>query len=314
MPGAIRRPRSMAFLVAGLLLLVGVTQQAVSGAALDTSSAICRRMDLYAEELPKTPQGKIRLGFGRTSTSATYPGPLIEMTEGECLKIKLTNDVTEVTLQKLKDQFGGQSDLPLAVSLHPHGVKYRRASDGTMSSDSYVLSGQTRVFTWIAAEHTAGYWWYHDHMVGTESGTGGIASGLTGGLVVRRPDDLRPDVPTFVVAMGDNFSIDYETYPDTPNFVAKEGQRVEFLVYAWGNETHAFHLHGHSWADNRTGIFGEDSETPAVDNKTLGPASSFGFQVFAGQNVGPNDWMYHCHVQFHSDLGMMGFLTVNPAG
>ena len=50
-----------------------------------------------------------------------------------------------------------------------------------------------------------------------------------------------------------------------------------------------------------------------TDNKTLAPGSSFGFQVIAGLNVGPNRWMYHCHVQFHSDLGMMGYLVVKPA-
>jgi FtsP/CotA-like multicopper oxidase with cupredoxin domain len=182
-----------------------------------------------------------------------------------------------------------------------------------MSSDSFVLPGRTRTFTWRATENTAGYWWYHDHVVGTEHGTGGIASGLTGGLIIRRPADPHPDVPTFVVGMGDGFTINYETYPDSPNFVARQGQRVEFLVYGWGNETHAFHLHGHSWADNRTGLFQQGSDTPAIDNKVVGPGTTFGFQVIAGRDVGPNDWMYHCHVQFHSDLGMMGFLTVKPA-
>jgi FtsP/CotA-like multicopper oxidase with cupredoxin domain len=314
MVASLRRPRSLALLLVGSLVLAGTIQQLVSRAALGASVATCRRMDLYAEELPKSPQGAIRLGFGETPATATYPGPLIELTEGQCLKIRLTNHVSEATLQKLKDQFGGQTDLPLAVSIHPHGVKYRRDSDGTMSSESFVLPGQTRTFTWSAAPLTAGYWWYHDHMVGTESGSGGMASGLTGGLVIRRAGDSRPDVPTFVVAMGDNFTLDYQTYPDTPNFTATEGQRVEFLVYAWGNETHAFHLHGHSWADNRTGLFQASSDTPAIDNKTIAPASSFGFQVIAGQDVGTNDWMYHCHVQFHSDNGMMGFLTVNPAG
>src|SRR5207249_11070555 len=122
------------------------------------------------------------------------------------------------------------------------------------------------------------------------------------GLVIREPNDLKPDRPTFVVAMGDDSTINLKHYPHTPEFTAREGERIEFLVFAWGNETHAFHLHGHTWADDRTGI--PDPNNPStrlIDNVTLGPGSSFGFQVIAGQDVGPNRWMYHCHVQFHSD-------------
>jgi manganese oxidase len=270
-------------------------------------------MTLYAEELASTPTGEVRLGYGLTPASAGIPGPTIELTEGECVEVTLVNDISSETLESLKTEFGGEEDLPLAASIHPHGVKYRRGSDGTVSSNSFVLPGESRVFKWLAAPHTAGYWWYHDHVVGTEHGTGGIASGLFGWLIVRRPGDPKPDVPAFVVGMGDGFTINLQTYPDTPTFVATQGERVEFLVIAWGNEAHAFHLHGHSWAANRTGIFGDDLEIPTIDNVTMAPGSTFGFQVVAGKVSGPNLWMYHCHFQFHSDLGMMGFLEVQPA-
>jgi manganese oxidase len=52
-----------------------------------------------------------------------------------------------------------------------------------------------------------------------------------------------------------------------------------------------------------------------VDNVDLNPGSSLGFQVIAGDGVGPGAWMYHCHVQFHSDQGMAGiFLVRNEDG
>ncbi|MBR7678350.1 multicopper oxidase domain-containing protein, partial [Streptomyces daliensis] len=47
-----------------------------------------------------------------------------------------------------------------------------------------------------------------------------------------------------------------------------------------------------------------------IDNKITGPADSFGFQVLAGEHVGPGKWMYHCHVQSHSDMGMAGLFIV----
>lgn len=50
-----------------------------------------------------------------------------------------------------------------------------------------------------------------------------------------------------------------------------------------------------------------------IDNKDLNPGSSFGFQVLAGEGVGPGAWMYHCHVQSHSDTGMAGIFLVRNA-
>ncbi|MYZ16501.1 multicopper oxidase domain-containing protein, partial [Streptomyces sp. SID337] len=40
---------------------------------------------------------------------------------------------------------------------------------------------------------------------------------------------------------------------------------------------------------------------------------SFGFQVIAGEGVGAGAWMYHCHVQSHSDMGMAGLFLVKKA-
>jgi hypothetical protein len=53
--------------------------------------------------------------------------------------------------------------------------------------------------------------------------------------------------------------------------------------------------------------------SPTIDNKDLNPGSSFGFQVLAGEGVGPGAWMYHCHVQNHSDGGMAGIFLVRNA-
>jgi FtsP/CotA-like multicopper oxidase with cupredoxin domain len=314
----LRQPVTKSF---GVIALITVCSVQSSPAAVpqvarltaQSSKAGCRQLQLYAEKLPKSPEGQIRLGYGLTPDTASIPGPTIELVVGQCLDIRLFNDIPKSTLRQLKTQYNGDPDLPLAVSIHPHGVKYDRASDGTVDSDSYVLPGKSRVFTWFASNISAGYWWYHDHVVGTHHGTGGMASGLFAGLIVRERDDPRPDVPTFVVAMGDNATINLQHFPDTPVFTAREGQHVEFLVFVWGNSIHTFHLHGHTWADNRTGVFDKFGDTRAVDDRVVGPGDSFGFQVKAGQYVGPNNWLYHCHVQAHSDQGMFGYFQVLPA-
>lgn len=293
-----------------------------------------RHLTLYAEQLPDTAEGDIRLGYGLTPGAATIPGPTIVLTEGDCIAITLVNDVPASTLAALRDHpvLGSRDpDMPLGVSLHVHGVKYTQGSDGTVHTGSIVPPGAARTYTWFAAprlstaarvtsQGTAGYWWYHDHIVGTEHGTGGAASGLFGAMIVRRPGDVTPD-RTYVVGMGPNATINLRHHPDcAPGdaasntcFLARRGERVEFVVVGFGDDFHSFHLHGHNWADNRTGmLLGPADETRLIDNRTVGPADTFGFQVVAGEEVGAGDWMLHCHVQAHSDRGMSTFLHVLP--
>ena len=293
-----------------------------------------RRITMYAVELPDAANGQPRLGYGLTPETASIPGPTIEMIEGECIAITLVNQVSKATLAEVRDDpvLGNQDpDHPLGVSLHVHGVKYTQASDGTMHSDSFVEPGHAYTYTWYAAprvvvanrvvsQGTAGYWWYHDHLVGTDHGTGGAATGLFGGLIVRRPTDFRPD-RTYVVGFGPDATINLRDFPDCEDgpvgaiyqtcFTANAGEHVEFLVIAFGDDFHTFHLHGHNWADNRTGILTSQlDDTRIIDNKTVGPADTFGFQIVAGEEVGTGDWMMHCHVQTHSDRGMSTFLHV----
>jgi FtsP/CotA-like multicopper oxidase with cupredoxin domain len=346
--------RGRRLLVAGAVL-ASVLTVGVTTSAQQTPEQACdqptHRMNLYAEQLPDSPDGKIRLGWGLTPDTAQIPGPPIELIEGECLAVTVTNDIPAATLATLRDDprlgCGPGCTLPLGVSLHVHGVKYTTNSDGTIHTNSFVppreLGPNIRTFKWYAAPRvevagrivsmgTAGYWWYHDHVIGTDHGTGGLASGLFGGVVVRRPGDFHPN-HTFTVVMGPNQSINLRHYkdedgdglPDTdacdasnpvPSdtcFVAKQGDRVEFIVFGVGDDFHTFHLHGHNWADNRTGILASQlDETALIDAKTVGPSESFGFQVIAGDAVGTGKWMMHCHVQGHSDAGMVTFFNVLP--
>lgn len=283
-----------------------------------------RTMDLYAVELPPDETtGQIRLGYGTSPATASYPGPTIEMVEGECLAITLHNQVPAETLAKLRTQ----PDHPLGVSLHVHGLKYTQLSDGTVHTGSFVPPGESRTYVWYAKPRdkksgspgTAGYWWYHDHVVGGPHGTQGIGAGLFGGVVVRRPGDPRPD-RTYTVVFGDRQTINlrrgdavdtcdpYNPQPGPTCLVARLGERVEFIVIGIGNDMHTFHLHGHSWADTRTGYVENGQpfadQVRIIDNKPLGPGDSFGFQITAGDSVGPGHWMLHCHMQFHSDVGM----------
>ncbi len=319
--------------VGGVSALSGV-QAAAAEDVPDGFPEPNRNIDLYAVELPPYEEDT-RIGYGLTPESASNPGPTLEMLEGECIAITLHNQVSEETLEALRT-----GDTPIGVSLHVHGVRYPADSDGTVHSDSWVAPGESRTYIWYARPKdpskgipgTAGYWWYHDHIVGTMHGTAGLAAGLFGALVVRREGDQLPD-HTYVAAMGDKMELNTRRYPDTDtydpdnprpgptSFVARQGQIVEFIAISLGSELHTWHLHGHAWADTRTGLITDNpwhDDTRTIDNKTIGPGDSFGFQVHAGELSGPGDWMLHCHLQTHSDGGMTTYFHVldengNPA-
>lgn len=336
-----RRLLPVLALVASVLAVGGGGDRIVAQSEKQACDNPTRRVTMYAEQMEPavgTPIGigtKVRIGWGLTPESASIPGPLMEMWEGECMAITVVNDVPLATFESLRQIYGGPTEM--GVSLHVHGVKYTQDSDGTVHTGSFVPPGRTRTYKWYAAPRvavaqrvvsigTAGYWWYHDHIVGTDHGTGGLESGLFGGLVVRRAGDLKPD-KTFVQAFAPGQSINLRSYPATDTcdtdptpsntcLLATNGQRIEFLAFNVGNEFHTFHLHGHNWADNRTGIpQNQLDDTRVVDVKTFGPSDSFGFQIIAGESVGAGSWMLHCHVQNHSDLGMVTFFhTVEPGG
>lgn len=302
------RTKALIAVIACIAALTGsLPTSAQSVGLLARDAQVCddptQDITLFAEQI-----GKGRIGYGLTPKTAQIPGPTLQMTEGDCLQVTLVND----TKQKL--------------STHYHGVGYTVASDGTPLNSSCVEPGRTRSYVLEAHAPTtrtdgsidpgsAGYWHYHDHCMGGPHGTGGIRAGLFGALIVRRAGDPVPDREPFVVVMN-GVTINLKKAPNTPTFKADMGERVEFVVIGHGDLFHTFHLHGHRWVDNRTGIpSGLADLTRLIDNKTIGPAESFGFQVIAGEHVGPGAWMYHCHVQGHSDAGMSGmFMVRTPAG
>ncbi|HVF53737.1 MAG TPA: multicopper oxidase domain-containing protein, partial [Actinomycetota bacterium] len=188
-----------------------------------------------------------RIGYGLTPDSASIPGPTLSMYEGDCLAVTLTNDAGR------------------PVGMHAHGVGYTIASDGTPINDGCVQPGRSRTFVFEAhpprsresgsvEPGTAGYWHYHDHCMGGPHGTGGVNAGLFGALIVRREGDSLPDREPFVVVMGPAMTINLRAAPRTPIFRANQGETVEFVVIGHGDLFHTFHLHGHRWASNRTGI------------------------------------------------------------
>lgn len=311
-----RRSFNRRLMAGGAVAATGVTSLSVASASSAAPAPMAaeagpkrapaggkvHHLTMVAERL-----GTGKIGYGFEKGKASIPGPLIDIVEGDTVHIEFTN-LTDVD-----------------ASLHVHGVDYDIANDGTRMNKSHVEPGGTRTYTWRThrpgkradgtyREGSAGYWHYHDHVVGTDHGTGGIRQGLYGGLVVRREGDILPD-KQFTIVFND-MQINNLPGAQSPNFEATVGERLEVIMITHGEYYHTFHIHGHRWADNRTGLLSGAGDTSRiVDNKITGPADSFGLQIIAGEGVGAGAWMYHCHVQSHSDQGMAGlFLIAKPDG
>ncbi|HEX8218373.1 MAG TPA: multicopper oxidase domain-containing protein [Chloroflexia bacterium] len=294
-PGRLARialPAAMLVALAPALLFTGTGQVAAQTSFSDQVIHPKGSLNLFVRKLPDGSMAFVAPDFGNNGVR-----PTIEMTEGETLNIVVKNEVNA------------------DVSLHVHGVHYNQDSDGTRHSNSFVPPGGTRTYQWRAAPGTAGYWHYHDHVMGDDEGTGGILAGLYGGLIVRKPGEVRP-ARTFVI-VGHDKTLNGRIYPDTPTPTARQGELVEFLVISHGNRVHTFHLHAHRWiTPNRPGDPNPANPANAgsghEDNHILAPGDSFGFMVIAGDGVGPGMWMYHCHFQDHASA-MKGFFNVLPA-
>lgn len=93
-----------------------------------------------------------------------------------------------------------------------------------------------------------------------------------------------------------------------PPLYVTDGAKVRYHVIGMGDETHAFHLHGHRWVDATGGA------ADIIDVKEIAPLQRHSFIVQASDNgnthAGTEGWMYHCHVFEHMAAGMSGMMMV----
>jgi len=105
--------------------------------------------------------------------NGAFPGPLIELREGERVRLTLDNR------------------LPLDTTAHWHGLPVPADQDGNPMDP--VRPGATRAYAFDVPPGTAGTYWYHPHAHGTTAEQ--VARGLAGALIVRAAADPLAHVP-----------------------------------------------------------------------------------------------------------------------
>ena len=130
----------------------------------------------YAATLVAAPASIGLVPGGATAAwlyNGLFPGPLVEVREGDRVRIALENR------------------LPIDTTAHWHGLPVPADQDGNPMDP--VRPGATRSYEFDIPRGTAGTYWYHPHAHGTTAEQ--VARGLAAPFVVRAGDDPLAHLP-----------------------------------------------------------------------------------------------------------------------
>jgi FtsP/CotA-like multicopper oxidase with cupredoxin domain len=229
------------------------------------------------------------LGF-----NATWPGPRIDVIEGDRVRAIFTNNLDETT------------------GIHFHGQRLPNNMDGVPHvTQDPIQPGAS--FTYEFTARTVGSHMYHSHHNATDQ----VGRGLLGAFIVHPSDEAqrveqRYGVSQDIVWISNDslggFTINGRGFPATAPIVATLGDRILVRFMNEGVMMHPWHLHG------------MPMRVVARDGYELGPAA-FTCDTL-GVNPGerwdvvidcdaPGAWAFHCHILPHAEGrdGMFGMVT-----
>lgn len=242
--------------------------------------------------------------------NGSVPGPMIELSEGDKVRIYVTNK------------------LPAPTTVHWHGVLLPCGMDGVGGLTQPAISpGQTFLYEFFFPD--SGTFMYHPHFDNmTQEGMG-----LTGMIIVhkREPDKTKRPDRDFVIMLHE-WNIDVGTarpntmrmdfnvltmngkvMPATEPLVAELGDTI---WVRYGNlsamDHHPIHLHGYSFKIiGSDGGWAKDKSVLLPETTVLVPVGASKVIEFLANN--PGDWIFHCHMTHHT-MNQMGHEFPNMLG
>jgi FtsP/CotA-like multicopper oxidase with cupredoxin domain len=234
---------------------------------------------------------------GKTVEAMAYngmvPGPEIRVTEGDKVRILVTNQLTQST------------------AVHFHGLMVPNNMDGVpFITQPPIKPGQTFTYEFQAREGNAGSHMYHSHHNSTEQ----VTKGLLGPFIIEPKDpSSRPafDVE-YTMVLNDGpiggYSLNGKSFPATEPITAKKGQKLLIRYMNEGLMIHPMHLHGMPQL-----VIAHDGyllpQPYRCDTLNIAPGQRTEVIVDCTE-VGV--WAFHCHILAHAEgpTGMFGMVTV----
>ena len=288
--------------VVGLAGLAAWPSMRVAGRPVDRATV----ESLLREETPQSTgksasfdlaveETKWELLPGVSTTAVTFnrtvPGPVLRVTEGDSVEIRVINRLAEPT------------------SIHWHGLHVPNAQDGVAGlTQDAIAPGATYLYRFIAPH--AGTFMYHAHGPNSREQ---IDRGLYGALVIdpQGTDPLRADREYVLALQGwmigmewmdamsmeyDYFTVNGKSYPATQPIVAAPNELIRLRFINPSQTIHPMHLHGTDMAI--VAKDGESLEMPQrVNTVTLNPGETYDV-IFRADN--PGRWVLHCHDLHHA--------------
>ncbi|CAG8522690.1 3064_t:CDS:2 [Cetraspora pellucida] len=124
------------------------------------------------------------------------------------------------------------------------------------------------------------------------------------------------DSPTLLQIINDGINV--KDLPTTQNIQEFDNENgvVEITVFNTNPANHPFHLHGQTFYLLGEGSGQKVNETlntndPPIRDTTVVPSN--GWSVIRFKTDNPGVWNFHCHIEWHIEIGMVKQLIVNPS-
>jgi manganese oxidase len=250
--------------------------------------------------------GKVVNLWGYNGSS---PGPTIQVTEGDRVRIVFDNHLPEPT------------------SMHWHGFEIPIEMDGAPGGSQTPVPPGGR-FIYEFPLHQEGTYFYHPHMAMQEM------MGLLGAFVMHPETPHDPPVDKdFVIMLQEYAVLPNNTIPNSMNMefnwltfngksgpaitplIVRLGDRVRIRLINLGMDHHPIHLHGHTFWVTGTEAGRRPRAIWDPENTVLVGVAQARDIEFVANN--PGDWMFHCHLPHHMMNQMsssVGPMTRNSRG
>jgi FtsP/CotA-like multicopper oxidase with cupredoxin domain len=229
--------------------------------------------------------------------NGTMPGPMIEVNQGDRVRIIVENRLPEPT------------------SIHWHSLELPVSQDGVPGLvQDFIPPGEAFVYEFDLHQH--GTFFYHAHVAMQE------AMGMVGLFLIHPKEAYEPVcdqdfalitqefqiLPNTTIPNSQGMDFNFLTFngrcaPLTTPLVLKLGHRVRLRLVNFSTaDHHPIHLHGHTWWVTGTegGRIPESAWIPG-NNVLIGVAQARDVEFIANN---PGDWIMHCHM-FHHTMNHM---------
>jgi hypothetical protein len=226
------------------------------------------------------------------------PGPRLRVTEGDRVRIKVTNR------------------LPESTTVHWHGLIVPNNMDGpAMITQQPIPPGGSYTYEFTTGQ--AGTFFYHTH----DHADRQQALGLYGALIIDPKDPSREPAadkeyviqlqewlkregltyPAMLMegALPNYFTINGKAYPETETISMRVGETIKLRFIGTNNNfVHPMHVHGGPFTVvARDGYVLAEAARFEADTVNVGPGQRYDV-IWKARN--PGKWLVHCHIPHHN--------------